>query len=212
MSNDKSHNEKIPVEDLFRDVFNDHKETVDEKDFDQFLGQLEDTGFFDKNKRRPLFILLLISVIVGGSIFYFTHQPQNDKQKVTIHPSSKISDTPASEAIECDEEDMAGHSKESNTEHGIIQEKVSQPVTDINNNSQTTHHQETLVNSQIKTSEPAVQTKDSVTTNVIPVQSVTKRQKDSIRVKYIIQVDTIKTIDSLNIRKRKWEKMKGKNK
>lgn len=210
MSNDKSHNEKLPVEDLFRDVFSDHKETIDEKDFDQFLDQLEDTGFFDKNKRRSWFFFLLTSLIVGGLICYFTLQPQKDK--ATIKPSIKISDIPApGTTANCDEEDVAEISKELNTEYDLSQEKASQPVSDISNKKQNTN-KESAVDNQIKLAEPLVQTKDTVSTNVIPVPPVYKRQKDSIRVKYIIQVDTIKTIDSLNIKKRKWEKMKGKNK
>ncbi|MBO9703411.1 MAG: hypothetical protein J7604_24595 [Sporocytophaga sp.] len=213
MSNDNSHSEKLPVEDLFRDVFSDHKETVNEKDVEQFLGQLEDTGFFDKNKRRPLFIFFLTSVIVGGTIFYFTLQFQKGNQKATNNRSAKISDIPASGATEnCDEEDVTENGEESNREHNIIQKKVSQPISDVSNNSQNVHHKETAVDNQVHIAEPEIQAKDTIITDVIPVLPVSKRQKDSIRIKYIIQVDTIKTIDSLNIRKRKWEKMKGKNK
>ncbi|MCR6642648.1 MAG: hypothetical protein NVV82_27600 [Sporocytophaga sp.] len=214
MSNDKSHNEKLPIDDLFRDVFSDHKETVDDKDFDQFLGKLEETGFFDKNKSRFLVIFILTSIIVGGSIFYFTLPSQKDKPKEPINASVKSSEIfTASEAIENgDKVEVMENSKEANIDHDVIHLKKSQPVSDTNNNSQSVHQQETVEDKQVEILNPVIRKKDTVTTNVIPVPPVLKPQKDSIRVKYIIQVDTIKTIDSMNIKKRKWDKMKGKNK
>ncbi len=48
MNKDKFNSDKIPMDDLFRDAFSDHKEPTDEKDFDQFLNQLEETGYLIK--------------------------------------------------------------------------------------------------------------------------------------------------------------------
>ncbi len=214
MSNDKSHNEKLPIEDLFRDVFSDHKETVEEKDFDQFLGKLEETDFFDKNKRRPLFIFLFAFVILCGSIFYFTLGSKKEIQKSIESSSVKSSDTSLTKPVETTGKQNDEEKFDKPNPGSSVTQEMSPPLAPDRINSQPPNikTQEAPATTQIKIEEPVVETKDTAGINVIAPPTVSKHLKDSIRIKYVMQVDTIKTTDSLNIKKRKWEKMKGKNK
>jgi hypothetical protein len=215
MSNDKSHSDKVPLEEFFREVFKEHKEPVEEKDFDQFLSKLEETGFFPEKKNTFLYGLIATLVILGGLISYYIWSTQKEDQGSREATSISICDT----IVDKEEEHIGNQFEKENSvrlspEEVPVSSGVQPPL-----RSDQPRRQPSVIlvperpaSRQSVSNEPVIETKDSVETtgNTTPAES--RQLKDSIRVKYIMQVDTIITTDSMNIKKRKWEKMKGKSK
>ncbi len=197
MSDKHSHSEDQSMEHLFRTAFDGDKEPIEEQEADAFLDQLEEKGFFKENKKKPLYLFLLIGLFfITVTVMLYSYLSKRTVAPETL-PESKALPAVLSDSLS----DTAPAVEKQNKEIQAIETKTNQSsIVPVN------HEKEFQTIPLEEVQKPRI---DSM------VQVLSKpelKSKDSVRVKYVMQVDTIKTVDSLTINKRKWNRMKEKNK
>lgn len=198
MSDKHSHSEDQAMEHLFRTALDGHKESVEEQEADAFLDQLEERGFFKENKKRPWYLFLIIGLFfVTVTWILYSYFSQRTIEDEPLLPVTKEVPTAIPDSITDPASTVERQKKTLDIRDGNEIQPSVMPLKP---------EQELKVVTIEATPMPRI---DSV------VQEIRKpdvKSKDSVRVKYVMQVDTIKTVDSLTINKRKWNRMKGKGK
>ncbi|MFN3402766.1 MAG: hypothetical protein ACK40G_01645 [Cytophagaceae bacterium] len=190
--------DKESMDDLFKDAFQNHSEPVDEKDFDVFMGKLEDSGYFKQRSNwRYLFLIFSVITLSGITSYWFTSKKE---ENTPINNNVIIIAIPDSINTFKEKEDQKELSENIETIPAPKKMEVKKDVA----------VQVKKVEDKVHQPKP-VDTISTVTTTPV-VQPVTPAKKDSLRVKYIMQVDTIIKVDSQSVNKRKFQKLKEKNK
>lgn len=225
MSNKNNHSEDQDLDHLFTEAFEGAQEAVDEKDYEQFYASLEATGYFDKNRYRYLFLILLAGLLSLPAYLFLSSTP--DQAVVTEPAKHQTNQTPEKPAA-IPQEIESRYGPELTHEDSITAKEQKPDNSDVASAPlvlPTIPKHQAIQGSKVAPMKNITPPKDSQATrresngNVVlqpgrkdarPDSIVYSKQKeikkDSLRVRYVMEVDTIIQVDSQKVSKKKWER------
>jgi hypothetical protein len=179
---------------------------TDPNDFDIFYQKLESTGYKSAaiKTRRLYWMIIPAALIVGLSLLYVANKSTSTADKGTIVLDSNNSNSIIQQEIIKTEEE----NNTSNTEARHSNKTTNTPVpvsTTSTTGNVNTDQPGSDMNVQA-TEQTNVAKKDSALSPTVLPPAKKYPGKDSVRVRYKLEVDTVIKIDSQKVSRRKWNK------